>query len=102
MRRKRSRLLVVDDDDSIRSTLQVALEEEGYDVQAEADGATIEKVTERFRPDLAILDVRLPIGPDGYTIARRLRTTSTVPVLFLTAAVDLEDRLEGFRAGGDD
>lgn len=102
MRRKRSRLLVVDDDDSIRSTLQVALEEEGYEVRAEADGVTIEKVAERFRPDLAILDVRLPVGPDGYTIARRLRRTSSVPVLFLTAAADLEDRLEGFRAGGDD
>ena len=55
-----------------------------------------------FRPDLAVLDVRLPTGPDGFALARRLRADGDVPIVFLTAADALEDRLTGFAAGADD
>lgn len=55
-----------------------------------------------FRPDLAILDVWLPGGPDGFGLARLIRSRSDLPILFLTAAAQLSDRLTGFESGGDD
>ena len=99
---QRPRVLVVEDDATIRDTLDIALRAAGYEVQAEADGTSLIKVFEAFRPDLAVLDVRLPVGPDGYAMASMLRRRSDLPVLFLTAADAVEDRLAGFGAGGDD
>jgi len=94
--------LIVEDDGSIRSALGVALRGEGYNVRSEANGCTIREVADAFRPDLAILDVRLPVGPDGYELARRLRERGDVPLIFLTSADSIGDRLAGFDAGGDD
>lgn len=96
------RVLVVEDDGLIRSTLEVALAGEGYVVLALPDGTSLLSCLEEFRPDLALLDVRLPTGPDGYGMARSLRDRSTLPILFLTAADTVDDRLAGFQAGGDD
>ncbi|MDQ6928600.1 MAG: response regulator transcription factor [Actinomycetota bacterium] len=78
------------------------LREEGVEVRAVPDGRTINQVADEFRPDLAILDIRLPVGPNGYELARYLRGTSDITVLFLTAADGLDARLAGFEAGGDD
>lgn len=102
MSTKNPRVLLVEDDEPIRVALEVALRGEGYQVQAESDGTRIDQVAEEFRPDLAVLDVRLPTGPDGFAMARALRGSSTLPLLFLTAADALEDRLTGFEAGADD
>jgi DNA-binding response OmpR family regulator len=99
---QQARVLVVEDDSLIRSALDVALRSDGYEVRAEVDGTAIDEVADQFRPDLAILDVRLPAGPDGYAVARTLRGRSDLAVLFLTAADAVEDRLAGFDAGGDD
>ena len=99
---QRPRVLVVEDDAPIRTTLEVALRAEGYEVHAEQDGCTLGEVFRTFHPDLAVLDVRLPVGPDGYAMASQLRRSSDLPVLFLTAADAVEDRLAGFGAGGDD
>jgi DNA-binding response OmpR family regulator len=96
------RVLVVEDDAVIRSALEVALRGEGYSVRAEPDGTDLDHVAAQFRPDLAILDVRLPVGPDGYFMAARLRGGSDLPLLFLTAADTVDDRLAGVRAGADD
>ncbi len=96
------RVVLVEDDAPIRSALDVALRGEGYQVMALPDGQELLKVTDEFRPDLAVLDVRLDVGPDGYSLARRLRSRSSLPILFLTAADAVEDRLAGFEAGGDD
>ena len=98
----KARVLIVEDDAPIRSAVDVALRGDGYDVRAEADGTDLDRVATEFRPDLAILDVRLPRGPDGYAMARILRASSDIPLLFLTAADGLEDRLAGFEAGADD
>jgi DNA-binding response OmpR family regulator len=98
----RPRVLVVEDDTPIRSALDVALRGEGYEVRAEPDGTQLLQVAEQFLPDLAVLDIRLPVGPDGYAMAGLLRRTSGLPVLFLTAADSVEDRLAGFEAGADD
>jgi DNA-binding response OmpR family regulator len=92
----------VDDDAPIRSSLDITLRGEGYEVRAEADGSAIRQVSEEFRPDLAILDVHLPAGPDGCGIARRLRDLSDLPLLFLTSADSHEQRRAGFDAGADD
>ncbi len=102
MARQKPRILVVEDDRPIRSALEVALRGEDYDVEARPDARGIAEAAERYRPDLAILDVRLPDGPDGYTAARLLRSGSDMPILFLTAADGVDDRLAGFEAGGDD
>lgn len=98
----RPRVLVVEDDAPIRAALDIALRGEGYEVRAEADGSAIERVATQFRPDLAVLDVGLPMGPDGFVIGRRLRQDGDIPLLFLTAADDLDSRRSGFDAGADD
>ena len=95
-------MLVVEDDHPIRSALDVALRGEGYAVLALPDGSRLRAQVDEFRPDLALLDVRLGEGPDGYEMAGSLRRQSTMPILFLTAADAVEDRLAGFEAGGDD
>jgi DNA-binding response OmpR family regulator len=93
---------MVEDDAPIRTAVGLALRDEGYEVRAVADGLDIDQVVKTFRPDLAILDVRLPRGPDGYQIAASLRPSTNLPILFLTAADGLDARLSGFRAGADD
>ncbi len=100
--RQQARVLIVEDDPPIRSAVDVALTAEGYRTRCAEDGTGIGRVVEEFRPDLAILDVRFPQGPDGYTIARRVRDLHDLAVLFLTAADELEDRLDAFEAGADD
>ncbi|HSH62024.1 MAG TPA: response regulator transcription factor [Acidimicrobiales bacterium] len=92
----------MEDDRLIRDALDVSLNDEGYEVRADVDARGVREVTEQFRPDLAILDVRLGVGPDGWATARMLRGASDASVLFLTAADSLEDRLAGFHAGADD
>lgn len=98
----RARVLVIEDDGSIRTALAAALAAEDWEVRAEPDGRALPAVVDEFRPDLAIFDVHLPDGPDGLTLARRLRAITDAPVLFLTAADGIDDRLAGFEAGGDD
>jgi two-component system, OmpR family, response regulator len=102
VRRSPVRILVVEDDSAIREALVVAMAEEGYEVQPAEDGVSAMRGAEEFRPDLAIVDIRLPGGPDGLAVARRIREAADLPVLFLTAADGLEDRLAGFAAGADD
>lgn len=96
------RILVVEDDDALRDALVFALRDEGVMVEALADGLRVEACLDEFRPDLAVLDVRLPSGPDGFDLARSIRRRSDMPILFLTAADSVEDRLVGFDAGADD
>jgi two-component system OmpR family response regulator len=96
------RILLVEDEDAIRQALVVALRDEGYHVWATPDGASALEEADGFLPDLALLDIRLPSGPDGLAVARELRKERNLPILFLTAADALEDRLAGFHAGADD
>ena len=96
------RILVVEDDASIREAVAVALRDEGCQVRAVDDGSSALRAADDFRPDLAIVDVRLPSGPDGLAVARGIREAHDLPVVFLTAADGLEDRLAGFAAGADD
>ena len=92
---------MVEDDEHLSRALTVALGAVGFDVETMPDGHALTAAVERFHPDLALLDVMLPKGPDGFALARQLRALG-VPLLFVTAADALDDRLAGFAAGADD
>ncbi len=89
---------MVEDDSAIRWPVELALRGEGYVVEACSDGQALESVAGAFRPDLVLLDVRLPVGPDGYSMARTLRGMGDQPILFLTAA-DAEGARRATRGG---
>jgi len=95
-------VLLVEDDTAIRTAVEVALRQEGWDVLPLEDGLDLAAAADGMRPDAAVLDVHLPRGPDGYELARWLRSKGDTPILFLTAAGEVDARLEGFAAGGDD
>ena len=97
-----ARVLVVDDDASLRELLVAALQREGWTVEAVGSASAAERALESFQPDLAILDIRLGAGPDGFTLAKRVRQRSDLPLIFLTEQTSVEDRLAGFETGGDD
>lgn len=82
--------------------IAAALEDESFEVRAESSGIHADQIVEAFRPDIVLLDVRLPEGIDGFTVGRRIRCTNDVPFLFITGSDRLEDRLNGFRSGADD
>jgi DNA-binding response OmpR family regulator len=96
------RLLFIEDDSSLREAVAVTLRRAGYEVRADADGSDLTAAVATFRPDMAILDVRLPDGNEGFELAVRLKAMVDLPIVFVTAADNLEDRLRGFEAGADD
>lgn len=103
MARTSPRVLLVEDDEALRLAVASALRDDGYTVQDAADGHVAPRLAAGFRPDLAVLDVRLGPGPSGLSLARTLRQDDAkLPIIFLTAADGTEDRLAGFDAGADD
>ena len=96
------RILVIEDDVAVRDAMVASLRAEGHEVLALADGSELDRQVQQFRPDLVVLDVRLPVGPSGLSLGRRLRAGSDVPLVFVTAADALDDRLSGFDVGADD
>lgn len=96
------RILLVEDDTALREAVAAALTNDGYQVLALADGTQLPRHLDAFRPDLAVLDRRLPVGPDGLGIVRLMRQETDAAVLMLTAADGVADRLAGFEAGADD
>jgi DNA-binding response OmpR family regulator len=95
------RVLVVDDEDWVLETVRLYLEQAGFEVVPVRDGVSALEAFERAAPDLVILDWMLP-KCDGLSVAARIRVTSTVPIIMLTARVSEQDRLTGFAAGVDD
>jgi two-component system OmpR family response regulator len=96
------RLLVVDDEATVRELLSDALRFAGFDVSSAASGAEAVALAVREPPDLILLDVMLP-GMDGFEVVRRLRSSGgRVPVLFLSARDAPDDKVTGLKAGGDD
>ncbi|MDR3316286.1 MAG: response regulator transcription factor [Coriobacteriales bacterium] len=96
-----ARILVVDDEPSITEFVSYNLKKEGYEVQTAPDGATAVALVNSTPFDLVILDVMLP-NMDGYEVVRRIRATSSVPVLFLSARDTELDKVVGLEIGGDD
>lgn len=97
-----ARLLVVDDEPNIRDLLASSLRFAGFDVTSAVDGVSAYRAVHEYKPDLIVLDVMLP-DMDGFQLTRKLRDGGIqTPVLFLTALDDMQDKLEGLNAGGDD
>jgi len=97
----RTRLLVVDDDPSIRSMLREYLEGHGYAVALAANGAQLRATIEQERPDAVLLDVTLP-GEDGLVLARYLRERYDLALIMVTASAEVVDRVVGLELGADD
>ena len=95
------RILVIEDDAEIVDVLRRTLRAEGYEVRASGDGPDGLEVSKEFLPDLVVLDLGLP-GMDGIEVCARLRDTSEVPILMLTARAETEDRVTGLDSGADD
>ncbi len=95
-------LLIVDDEEHLRSMLTAALRHHGYEVTPAEDGRSGLELASSASPDLVVLDVMLP-DLDGFEVCRRMRTDgSRTPVLFLTARDSTEDKVRGLTLGGDD
>lgn len=96
-----ARILLVEDEADIAAFIATLLKSEGFEVRHEADGQKAFVAAVQDPPDLIILDRMLP-GLDGLELCRRLRKTSDVPILMLTALDKPPERVEGLNAGADD
>jgi len=97
----RERILVVDDEASIRRILETRLKMVGYEVVTAADGEEAMEAYQKHNPDLVILDVMMP-KMDGYGVTREIRKTSETPIIILTALGDVSERITGLELGADD
>ena len=96
-----AKILVVDDDPSIRNLIQRFLSKQNYQVESAEDGKTALTVFEQFNPDLVILDVNLP-DTIGYNLCQEMQNRTKVFVLMLTSRADEADKIRGFSQGADD
>ena len=99
-----TRVLVIDDEASIRLLCRINLEADGMDVLEAADGLGGLELAREQRPDLVLLDVRMP-RLDGWQVAEQLlgdERTSEIPIVFLTARVEVRDGARGLDIGGVD
>lgn len=101
MPQTRTRVLVVDDEPQYIRAIRINLEASGYAVISAPDGQTALQLAADERPDLILLDVRLP-DLDGYEVCSRVREFSTVPVIMLTALAETADKIKGLEVGADD
>ncbi len=96
------RLLLVDDEDNLRTMLAAALSHSGFDVVSVSNGRDALTMTKEVLPDLILLDVMMP-DLDGFEVCRRLRAEYVkVPIIFLTARDETSDKVRGLTTGGDD
>lgn len=95
------RVLVVDDDPTVSEVVAEYLRSAGFVVDHVSDGFAAIEAVARIGPDLIVLDRMLP-GIDGIEACRRIRTTSTTPIILLTALGSEDDRIQGLEAGADD
>ncbi len=96
-----ARILLVEDDASIREITKLGLEAAGFSVETAADGDDGLNRFRHSRPDLVVLDVMLP-KRDGFEVCRTIRAESAVPVVMLTARTDTVDVVVGLESGADD
>ena len=101
MTEQSAHIVVVDDDDDIRSSLAKYLRKHGFRVSVAANGEELNQVLSTANADLLVLDIMLP-GDDGLTICRRVLETRQLPIIFLTALAEDIDRILGLELGADD
>ena len=94
-------ILIVEDEPSLQETLSYSLARQGYDVHSVGDGQAAIAAARRYRPDLILLDLMLPVL-DGFEVCRILRREMSVPILMLTARDSEIDRVLGLEMGADD
>ena len=95
------RILVVDDEASIRRILETRLKMTGYEVITAADGEEAVEAFQKHNPDLVVLDVMMP-KLDGYGVTREIRKNCDTPIIILTALGDVSERITGLELGADD
>lgn len=96
-----ARIVLVDDDRNILTSVSIALEAEGYEVETHTDGVSALSSLMNDEPDLGVFDIKMP-RMDGMELLRRLRQKSEMPVIFLTSKDDELDEVLGLRMGADD
>jgi DNA-binding response OmpR family regulator len=96
-----SQILVVDDDPTTLSILRVVLTDAGYTVTTVLSGTEALRLVRTIPFSLILLDVVMP-GLGGFELCRQIRTTSQIPIIFISALNELPDKIAGFEAGGDD
>lgn len=96
-----TRVLLVEDDERIRTSLRLALEDEGYEIDETESGEAALEAFGRRPADVVLIDVMLP-GIDGFDTCRSLRRSSDVPIIMVTARTDTHDVVAGLEAGADD
>jgi two-component system OmpR family response regulator len=96
-----ARILIVDDDPSLRDIVRFALQKAGFSTLEAGDGRAALELFSQHAPDLVILDILMP-ELDGTEVCRRIRLTSRVPIVFLSSRDDEIDRILGLELGGDD
>ncbi len=98
---KKIRILIVDDDQNIIDLLDTALSLEGWQILSARDGARALKTVEKEAPDLVLLDIMIPLI-DGFDVCRQIRQKSNIPIIALSARVDIEDKIKCLNLGADD
>ncbi len=98
---QQKKILVIEDDQDIRTVVAIRLKRAGYETTMASDGRDGLRHFYGDRPDLVVLDIAMPVM-DGWQVLERLREVSDVPVLILTAATQERDKLRGLRSGADD
>ena len=96
-----NKILIVEDDTNLLTTLKYNLQKDGYDVITSIDGAEAVEIAQKEKPDLIILDVMLP-KMNGFEVCRILRREMIVPILMLTAKAEETDKVVGLEIGADD
>ena len=94
-------ILVVEDDRNICDLIHMYLVKEGFDVRIAGDGGKAIEEFQKQVPDLILLDIMLPVM-DGWSVCAKIRETSKVPIIMLTAKGEIEDRIIGLELGADD
>lgn len=101
MAHNKQRILIVDDDENIAELISLYLIKECYDTKMVYDGESAIQAMAEYQPHLILLDVMLP-GIDGYEVCSRLRKTSQVPIIMLSAKGEVFDKVLGLKMGADD
>lgn len=99
----KKRLLIVDDEPNLLRAVDAVLRNEGFETSTARNGREALLSVAQSLPDLIVSDIRMP-GMDGYALARRLRSApnyALIPIVFLSAKDEMQDRVEGFRSGVD-
>ena len=95
------KILIVEDEENIAELLHLYLEKEGYETQIALDGGKAVEAFRAFSPDLVLLDIMLPVM-DGWSVLKKIRAESKIPVIMLTAKGETTDKVTGLEQGADD